>query len=195
MAASEKNDVKETIITVAQSVFSRFGFRKTTMDEIAEASRKAKSSVYHYFKSKEDIFKIIVERESVEVREVIRKAVNQANTPQEKIHTYVLVRMREVHRLLNYYTAMKDEYLDHYPFIERMRREHDKEEVQRIKEMLQEGVDKGVFEIKDIDALAYVFVVALKGLEHEWVRIKDFAEIEKTINSLTSHLLYGIIKR
>lgn len=195
MAGSERNDVRETIITVAQNVFSRFGFRKTTMDEIAEASRKAKSSVYHYFKSKEEIFNIIVERESVEVRAEILRALDQAHTPEEKIRTYVLIRMREIHRLVNYYSAIKDEYLDHYPFIEKIREAHDKEEVQRIKGILQEGVDKGVFAINDIDSLSYVFVVALKGLEHEWVRVKDFAEIEKTINSLTNHLLYGIIKR
>ena len=43
-------------------------FRKTTMDEIAQAARKGKSSIYYYFTSKEDIFRAIVEKETKMLR-------------------------------------------------------------------------------------------------------------------------------
>ncbi len=196
MSDLQKGDVKETIIKVAQNVFSRFGFKKTTMDEIAEAARKAKSSVYHYFKSKEEIFNIIVEREAKFLNSEIVRAVEKVDDPREKMRVYVLVRMKEINRLINYYSAIKDEYLEHYAFIEKIRANHDIGEVLMIKSILQDGVEKGVFaEIENIDSLAKVFVVALKGLEHEWVKAKDFSEIEKTTNNLVNYLLYGIVKR
>jgi len=47
MAKLEK-DVREIIIEAARGIFARFGFRKTTMDEIAQLAHKAKSSIYHY---------------------------------------------------------------------------------------------------------------------------------------------------
>ena len=36
----DKEEVKNSIIAVARQIFSRFGFKKTTMDEIAIASQR-----------------------------------------------------------------------------------------------------------------------------------------------------------
>ncbi|MBN1821426.1 MAG: helix-turn-helix transcriptional regulator, partial [Prolixibacteraceae bacterium] len=44
---SEK--IKNKIIKVAQETFKKYGYRKTTMDEIAFAASKGKSSLYYYF--------------------------------------------------------------------------------------------------------------------------------------------------
>ena len=53
---NDKKDIKkETILAVAEKFFARFGIRKTTMDEIAKMARIGKSTLYYYFKSKEDI--------------------------------------------------------------------------------------------------------------------------------------------
>ena len=71
-----KDDVSEIILNSAKTIFARYGFKKTTMDEIAQAARKGKSSIYHYFKSKEDIFKAIVEKEADELSAAIAKATN-----------------------------------------------------------------------------------------------------------------------
>ena len=55
---------KEKILDTARILFSRFGIKKSTMDEIAKEIRMGKSTLYHYFKSKEDIFLEVVKRES-----------------------------------------------------------------------------------------------------------------------------------
>jgi AcrR family transcriptional regulator len=192
----DKVDVRETIIKVAQDVFAKFGFRKTTMDEIAEAARKAKSSVYHYFESKEEIFKTIVEREGETLGNCLIEIVSRVNSPEEKIRLYVLTRMKEIHRLLNFYSAIKDDYLDHYAFIEKIRSEHDKKEKQIISGMLKEGIEKGVFDPNiDIESLAHSLVIALKGFEHEWIRAKDISNLEKTLSDLVGYLMNGIVKK
>ena len=43
-----KSEVRAEIIHVARKIFTRYGFKKTTMEEIAAASRKGKSSIYYY---------------------------------------------------------------------------------------------------------------------------------------------------
>ncbi|HNX67284.1 MAG TPA: helix-turn-helix domain-containing protein, partial [Bacteroidales bacterium] len=63
----QKDDAKAKIVEIAREIFTRFGFKKTTMEEIAVASRKGKSSIYYYFTSKEDVFKAVVEREAEEM--------------------------------------------------------------------------------------------------------------------------------
>lgn len=50
---------KETIIKEANELFLHNGIAKTTMDDIAHASGYSKSTIYVYFKSKDDIFQHI----------------------------------------------------------------------------------------------------------------------------------------
>jgi len=194
MLNSEK-DVKEMIIEAARGIFARFGFSKTTMDEIAKAAYKAKSSIYHYFKSKEEIFREIVVKESRTLKEEITKAINQEDNPQKKLRAYVITRMHTLQKLANFYSALKDEYLKHYEFIEKVRKNHDREEMEIIKEILRDGNEKGVFDIKDLEVTAFAIIVALKGLEYRWVQETDVSKIEKGIDSLLAILFNGIVKR
>ncbi|MCK5833309.1 TetR/AcrR family transcriptional regulator [bacterium] len=72
---------KENIIESAQKLFSRFGFLKTTVDEIAKAARMGKASLHHYFKSKEDIFREVVKKESQILSGKTREAIEFGKTP------------------------------------------------------------------------------------------------------------------
>jgi AcrR family transcriptional regulator len=47
-----KEEFRRKVIVTAGKIFSRYGFKKTTMDEIAKALKMGKSSIYYYFESK-----------------------------------------------------------------------------------------------------------------------------------------------
>ena len=51
---------RENILKIARDIFSKYGFKKTTLDDIANAVRKGKSSLYYYFESKEDLFQAVI---------------------------------------------------------------------------------------------------------------------------------------
>ena len=190
-----KGDVSEIILNSAKTIFARYGFKKTTMDEIAQAARKGKSSIYHYFKSKEDIFKAIVEKEADELSAAIAKAINAETTSEKKIRAYVLARMKGINNLTNLYSALKDEYLEHYSFIENVRVKYDTEEVNTIKGILKTGVEDGEFKIEDINLTAFALVTALKGLEYPLFIKNNNAKTEKRFEGLLNVLFYGIIAR
>lgn len=54
---------RECILVEAAKAFARFGFRKTSIDEIAQKARVAKGTVYLAADSKEDLFYQVVHRE------------------------------------------------------------------------------------------------------------------------------------
>ena len=62
------DNTKESILSVANKLFSRFGFHKTSMDEIAKIARKAKGSLYYHFASKEDLFREVVSIEMINLK-------------------------------------------------------------------------------------------------------------------------------
>jgi len=191
----DKDEVKEAIINVARHIFSRFGFKKTTMDEIAIASRKGKSSIYYYFASKEEIFQAVVEKEALILKEELIKANAEAETAEQKLKMHVLVRMRTMKNLANFYSAIKDDYLSHLDFIEKIRSKYDQEEIQMMESILVEGVENETFEIDDTSLAAIAIVTALKGMEIPLFWGAEEKDVEHRLDHLIHILFHGVMKR
>ncbi len=188
-------DKRKVILKVSKALFSRFGLVKTTVDEIAKLARIGKGTIYHYFKSKEDIFAEVIQKESNTLQEKIQQALNNENTPQGKLCAFVKTRFRHLKELNNYYSALTDDYLQHYSFIEETRREYLKREIQTVRDLLDEGVEKGVFKIKDTKLAAESIILLLKGLEYPWTVEKDVLDLERSANQFMHILFKGIEKR
>jgi AcrR family transcriptional regulator len=191
----DKDEVKESIINISGHIFSRFGFRKTTVDEIAYASRKGKSSIYYYFDSKEDIFKAVVEKEAGIMKEEILKAIASAETPMQKLKAHVMTRMQSMGKLANFYSALKDDYLSHLDFIDKIRKDFDLEEIGMMEEILAQGCQNNEFDIRDTHLTAVGIVTALKGLEIPLFWGGEEKDPETRIDHLIHILFHGILKR
>ncbi|WP_161952443.1 MULTISPECIES: TetR/AcrR family transcriptional regulator [unclassified Ensifer] len=50
------------ILNAAVEVFSRFGYRKTSMQDVADAAGMSRAALYLYFKNKDDLFRVLMER-------------------------------------------------------------------------------------------------------------------------------------
>jgi AcrR family transcriptional regulator len=192
---NEKDEVRDAIISAAASVFSKYGFRKATMDEIALAAHKAKSSLYYYFKSKEEVFKAVVEKEALILRGNLSNTVNALNDPREKLKAYISIRMQSLEELAIYYDAMRNEQLTHFDFISRIRERVYKEEVVMMQNILIDGVARKIFQIEDSELAAIAIVIAIKGLEIPLLATNRIQNIDLHLNHLLEILLYGLIKR
>ena len=191
----KQDEIREIIINVARNIFAKFGFRKTTMEEIAHAARKGKSSIYHYFNSKEEVFNAVVEKETSALHLALSEAVKTASTPEDKLRAYIRTRMDTIGDLANLYSALRDEYLDHFSFIEKIRSQFDHKEISMIKEILVEGVDQGDFVIENHEIAAFGIITALKGLEYPIFVKKEFVDFEVKFNGLINILFHGILKK
>ncbi len=54
---------REMLVDVARQLFARMGVDNTTMNDIAQASKKGRRTLYTYFKSKNEIYLAVVESE------------------------------------------------------------------------------------------------------------------------------------
>ncbi len=192
---SQQDEARTKIIDIARNIFSHFGFKKTTMEEIAQATRKGKSSIYYYFSSKEDIFKAVVEKEADELLEEIQAGLEKIDDPVEKLKFYISTRMRRIKQLRNFYTALKSDYFNQLEFIEEIRKKYDYNEVKIITGILQNGIDGGKFSIENPQQSAVAIVTAMKGLEVPLFISKGNSNFEERMNNLVNYLFYGIVKR
>jgi len=186
---------KNAIINSARILFARYGYNKTSVDEIARKSHIAKSTIYSYFRSKEDIFKEVIYQESRILYEEINNAICKESNPSEKLRAYVITKMKYLKKMVNYYSTLKDEYWEHYSFIEKIRRKSTREELKIVKAILKEGVSRGDFTIKDVNLTSFAIVTAVKGLEYQWAVDFEMSKIHKNIDYLLDVLFNGIKKR
>jgi AcrR family transcriptional regulator len=191
----KKDEIRRRIVTVAGKIFTRYGFRKTSMDQIANATKKGTSSIYYYFNSKEEIFRAVVEKEAAELTKDLHEAIDKVEDPIEKLRTYVLFRMKKLNTLTNFYSALKHEYLDHLDFIENIRKDYDKNEIMVLGSILQSGIDQGKFSVEDPELAAVAIATAMKGLELPLFINKEHGNIEDRLDNLINFLFYGLVKR
>lgn len=191
----DKDIMRNRIIKAASNIFSKYGYKKTTMEEIAKAAGKGKSSIYYYYESKEQILEAVVIKEALMMRRLLSVAIARTEDPQEKLTNYVLIRMQTFQKLSNFYAAIFDEGLSHFDFIERIRQKYDQEEIETISKIFEEGKQHKLFKQEDSGLVAIAIFRALKGLEIPlfWKHVNE--NVEKTTEEFLTILFYGIVKR
>jgi len=190
-----KEEFRRKVIITAGEIFSHYGFKKTTMDEIANALKMGKSSIYYYFSSKEEIFEAVVLYEANVLRNELTTAIKAVESPIEKLRNYVFVRMKSFEKLSNYYNAIFDKNLDHFDFIETVRSKYDREELAIIRLLLFHGARKKVFNVKNSEYAALAIQTTLKGFEVPLFWKKKEVNIEDRLNATLDVLFNGILNK
>ncbi len=86
-AADRKDEKQQMILKTALSLFSRFGFKKTTIEDVSSALGMTKSNLYFYVNSKQDLYEKTVGNALVQWRDSVGKAVDSVEDPVEKFKT------------------------------------------------------------------------------------------------------------
>ncbi|WP_128548193.1 TetR/AcrR family transcriptional regulator [Larkinella soli] len=98
---AKREDKRELIIQAASECFARFGYDKTTLDDIGKAVRLNKASLYYYYKSKDDLFIEVILRESTEYMTTLIGKVRLLNDPEAQILHFLIERLRYYKHVLN----------------------------------------------------------------------------------------------
>ncbi|HOP04187.1 MAG TPA: TetR/AcrR family transcriptional regulator, partial [Tenuifilaceae bacterium] len=188
--------MRNMIICKATEVFAKFGFKKTTVDDIAQALRKGKSSIYYYFKSKDEIFEAVVDKEADELRTKIIEVLHSSLNSMQKLREVIKLRLKLVSDMVNYYALLKNNDLSNITFAEKLRSKFDEEEVRIVKGILQEGIDTGVFKVKDTELSSIAIITAMKGVEIPvLINSPKADDLEKVIDDMLDILFFGLVIR
>ena len=163
---------------------------------IADELGKGKSTLYYYFKSKEEIFKEVLRIESESIWEQVKNEVVKFTDPKKQIKAYMLTRMKEIKNKINYSEALKNEMLKTYEFINKIRQDFNLREQKAIQSILDYGVKEDIFIIKNTKLTAEAIAIALRGFEMPL--ITDYhsgKEIEEKIDEMLYILFNGMLKR
>lgn len=192
---NKKDANRENILKIAREIFSKYGYKKTTLDDIANAVRKGKSSLYYYFKSKEDLFQAVIMKEVEILSYELEIVINRNTDPVDKLRDYILTKMATFRNLANFYHAIEND-ITAVGFIDDVKVKYEQDEIRMIKRILIEGVRKNEFEIYDFNLAAIGITTAIKGLEMP-LTAGNYGDVnlERGVDIILKILCYGIMKR
>jgi AcrR family transcriptional regulator len=191
--------VVRDIIDTARNLFKKSGFKKTTMGDIAGSLGKAKSSLYYYYPSKEDIFEAVLHLEMDELLDQIQQSIRHATSSKDKLTIYCRCRLIKLNELCNLSDALKSdmgELHELHCIMQNLKRQFDTTHVGLVREILEEGVSNGEFKKinKDnIELVAYLMVSSFRGLAAPLMVAQGLSpRLDLQIDSIVDIMVDGI---
>jgi AcrR family transcriptional regulator len=161
---------RDMLVDVARQLFARMGVDNTTMNDIAQASRKGRRTLYTYFKSKNDIYQAVVETEVNKLYEMLLEVAGKDLPADEKLMNFLYVRLSAVKQIVFRNGSLRANFFRDIWRVEKVRKEFDMKEVEIIRGILKTGVEENVFQVPDVNITAKILHHALKGLEVPYIR-------------------------
>ncbi len=161
---------RDRLIEVARQLFARKGIENTTMNDIASASDKGRRTIYTYFRNKRDIFNAVIERETGKLLVRLEEIQQRPISPEEKLRQYIDCRFDTMREIVSRNGSLKAGFFRDVRKVDRARRIVSTHEVEILGRILQEGVEKGVFDITDVHQTASILVHAVHGLDVPYIR-------------------------
>jgi AcrR family transcriptional regulator len=150
-------DTKNRIMDIAKVRFERFGFKKTTLDEICSDARVSKKTLYKFFRDKEDFFVSLFNREALKSRKITLRRLKNIEDPLEKIKQFMEVSREHFKEEPFMVTALRDEDGLYAPFLKEKYQVFVEEGILNILAgFLREGIEQGKIRNLDTHINSYI---------------------------------------
>jgi len=157
---------QEQILQAARQVFADQGFHNTRMSDIAQATGVSQGTLYHYFRSKDELFLAVLNVWNQQIKSVVEQL------PVADVH--VTDKFWMVNQLaVNFFETGQDllpvlveywAYLLHNPEAAANFREFYETMQESFREIIREGVDAGEFKPVDVDLASALPLIILDGV-------------------------------
>ena len=164
---------KKKILKSAKKLFIKYGFDNVSLNQIAKEAEFGKSTLYHYFTSKNEILYIIVRQHDLKRLKSCTKQAELGKTPYQKIYNYLIEYYDFVKKDYEIFMlTYKNNYLFYRDIIQKLPKDlyekyekHFNDSAQFLKKQLKLGEENGDFiKIKDKDYQLGYIMVTTRGL-------------------------------
>ncbi|GAB4380554.1 MAG: TetR/AcrR family transcriptional regulator [Calditrichia bacterium] len=195
MTGKGETERKQFIKETARKLFNRFGYQKTSLDDIARQCGLAKPTLYYYYPNKEAIFDEIV----LEDARLIFRNVEAAIDPHLPADQKFILFAKSIYENLKLHARQIQHVPDNFieysphgrPIVEKIR-ELFKAKLRRI---LQEGLEQGLFAIDDVELTLTTIMSMTEFVRIRWILQQPETECDKIVDEMNRIFLSGLIKR
>ena len=195
MARLKRSEQKQKkIVRAASTLFSKQGFKLTTLDAIAAKANMAKASLYYYFPDgKESIFSAVVQEEVessfICMLEVIQKATN----PRERLEVYLRERVRIFHTRMLSNRVSDSAREELMPLAQIEMKTYTERELGILEAIISQGKESGEFKSLDSRVSARILQASLKAVTTDSPLQPDPNVRQREEDELLRMLLHGLV--
>lgn len=178
------------ILRSAAAAFRRRGYHGATVEEIAEALSMTKGSLYYYFRNKEEILYFCHDYSLDILLEVLGKAQGSTHPPDEKLRRLIEAFVHTIIDELRGTALTLDVQALSPPLLRKVVDKRDRFD-HGIREILQDGIDQGIFAPGDPKLLTFAMLGAVNWITR-WYDPSGPATSEQIGVAFADYLLAGL---
>ncbi|QEC43514.1 TetR/AcrR family transcriptional regulator [Pseudobacter ginsenosidimutans] len=191
-----KDPVREEILRKAAELLGRFGFKKTTMEDIARAIGKSKSALYYYYKTKEEIFEAVVAEDMDESRCMTEEKMNSVESAPEKFRLMFTTIFGSIREKIDKFSVFRADVMENPALMENIGKERDVYMENLLRNLVLYGIERG--EIRkmtdeEISVWTKVTNMTMRAIGQRLFLEDNFAYVEKHLDFLAATMLNGIV--
>lgn len=189
---------KKQILEAAKQVFGKYGFTKTTLDDVANVVGMKKASLYYYYSSKEDLFRDVVKSETDELIKQLEEQIFKLNSVSEQLTSFVKIRIDYLHKLINLHNLAASIIIEVRPICENLYREFSDKQTEIVVRILSDGIKNKQIRHLDVTRTAKLFITAVESItmrdiwKSKFSHEIDYKNIEEDSLFLTELIINGI---
>jgi TetR/AcrR family fatty acid metabolism transcriptional regulator len=160
-APAEDAIPRQRILAAARRRFETYGYRRTSIAEIARAAGIAVGTIYRYFPGKEAVFLAVVEELNDTWLKESRRALDGPGTAVDRMRRLGAASIQfAAENALITAIAMRDSDIVFAPLLERLYDEMARQNVAMMADVIRDGIREGSFRDIDPERAAYVLFMA-----------------------------------
>jgi len=188
---------RQDILVSAESLFSKHGYFKTSMTDIAEAAEFAIGTVYHFFKSKEEMYISLIEAKMEEYAKLVDLRVSAAPTAKAKIEAVIRTKLEYFERNREFFRIYVAEWAGFEwtvksAFGERCWKRY-QAQLDLASDLIRSGIKAGEFRAVEPTEAAYALHGMLNSTIYLWIlNAKPTTSLVSKSESLASLFFHGV---
>jgi len=195
MARTLQGDIRTRILDAARDRMNHYGFKKTTIDEVAADAGVGKGTVYLYFESKEDLaLAIMAHFKEVHVERMRDIARGTSRSIESKLTEMLAFQIMQAHEACRLNPGSVDLILSMKPHVQMRLRPYIEQEIAVLAEVLEQGNQQGLLDVADAMATARSLKYMMSGFWPPYPCVADVNRIEQEIASIVDLAIHGMQK-
>ena len=193
MARTAAGDIRQKILNAAEERLWRYGFKKTTIDEIAGDAGVGKGTVYLHFDSKEDIgLAIIAQYKEDSLANVQVIARDSQKEVVQKLKEMLTLPIVTAHNRCIASPEAQELVIAVRPHIQARMRPYLEHEIALLAEVLEEGNQRGFFDVPDTMQAARTLKSMTHGLLPPYPFVTELGEMQEVVERMVELTVRGL---
>ena len=191
--ASQDDIIQQEILKAAIRLYQKFGPNGFTMDDLAAAAGRSRTSLYYYYKNRDEIYQAVMDKIARDMAAEIRQAVAAVETLKGKIYAFCDTKLKASKEWSKVFTAMwelmdAEEQSNHAKVMYSWHKRLIHYESAILNEILADATrrkEMRVISPGDQDTLVFLIYSGIRGIRREIFELNDPHDLKATIGLLT----------